>query len=1221
MAIAFLLQPTNAQAQLPADFSDQLVEGGFNGLAGFVFDSNGRVYPWEKNGKVYIMEPNGDRLPTPLIDISEEVGNWRDHGMNGFALDPDFLSNGYIYLYYLVDRHHLMNFGTQAYNANTDDYFDATIMRITRYTAIGPNFESVDYNSRLVLLGETPQTGIACLHESHTVGSLIFGDDGTLLVSSGDGASYNTTDAGSIGHTYYNQALADGIIRPEENVGAFRAQMLNSMNGKILRLDPATGNGVPSNPHYDALNPREPSSRVWALGLRNPFRFNIRKGSGSAIPADADPGTLYIGDVGWATWEDLNVCTGPNMNFGWPIYEGLENHAGYTGALTFNLDEPNPDYPGSCNQQYYSFQELLVQATLQHPAGFPQPCGLGQIPASVPHWQHARPAIDFFHNGNGPSRTGIWNGTDAAVINLDDPSSPFPGPNFGGNASVGGFWYTGASFPAEYHNSYFHSDYVHGWIKNFNFDANDEPTSGANFATGRGAVVHMLMDPTSEDLWYVEYPSDLRRISYTLGVNLPPVAVLEQDVEYGPSTLIVSFTGSNSTDPDGDPLTYDWDFGDGGFSSAPDPVKWFEALPGVPTMYTVTLTVNDGQGNSHQVQSIVSVNNTPPQVEITSFDDGDLYSLSSTTNLLLEADVQDAEHFFNDLTYTWQTILHHNVHTHPEPVDHTPLTFTDISPVGCDGEAYYYEIILTVEDAAGLSTTVSQNLYPDCSSVPPTAVINSDVTFGQAPLTVNFDGSFSLDGGDNIVSYEWDYGDGSPVEDNISTQHIFTAQGEYNVSLTVTDDQSASHTAYRTIIVYSLDPPVCVGPTGSLLREYWTGIGGSDLVGLTTNPNYPDSPDGSGSINLFQGPSNWNDEYGTRIRGYIIAPESGEYIFNITSDDDAEFYISLNADPALKQRVAYLSGWTNPTEFDKYSSQRSEGITLQAGVYYYVEFLHKEGTGGDHFAVYWETPSNSILNIVPGSVLAPWEEGCFSTLNLRVLLEGPFDANTGLMNDDLRFGELIPNTEPYTGLGFAQIGSGGESAAPAMLQVTGNDAVVDWVLVEFRNKNNPTQIVQTKICLLQRDGDVIDVTGSTDLAFIIGPDNYYVAVRHRNHLGIMSQSSIALSAESIMLDLSLATTATYGANARTIDGVNALMVQGNCNEDHVVKYTGPGNDRDVVLLEIGADIPTETSEGYLLEDLNLDGSVKYTGPDNDRDRILQTIGGTVPTNVRYEQIP
>jgi len=139
----------------PVGFVDQEFVGTFDQAVGLTFDDNGRMYVYEKGGKVWIVQ-NGQVASTPMLDISEEVGNWRDFGMLGFVLDPNFLSNGYIYCLYLVDRHHLLYYGTNNYNPNTDEYFDATIGRITRFQADpSTNFTTILAGSRKVLLGET----------------------------------------------------------------------------------------------------------------------------------------------------------------------------------------------------------------------------------------------------------------------------------------------------------------------------------------------------------------------------------------------------------------------------------------------------------------------------------------------------------------------------------------------------------------------------------------------------------------------------------------------------------------------------------------------------------------------------------------------------------------------------------------------------------------------------------------------------------------------------------------------------------------------------------------------------------------------------------------------------------------------------------------------------------------------------------------------------------
>jgi len=254
LLVIIFCSPTSLLAQ-PAGFSDELVLDGWSQAVGITFDENGRMYVWEKGGKVWAVE-NGIKPAEPLIDISEEVGNWRDFGLIGFALDPNFLNNGHIYLWYVVDRHHLLNFGTPNYDANVSSEKEATIARLTRYTTnLANNFRTTDYRSRKILIGESKSSGPPILHESHGAGQIIFGADGTLLVTVGDGASFlNPVDEGSHPTTYHQQALED---------------------------DPETGDGVPSNPYFQPTNPRSPQSRTWSLGVRNPYRIALKPETGS----------------------------------------------------------------------------------------------------------------------------------------------------------------------------------------------------------------------------------------------------------------------------------------------------------------------------------------------------------------------------------------------------------------------------------------------------------------------------------------------------------------------------------------------------------------------------------------------------------------------------------------------------------------------------------------------------------------------------------------------------------------------------------------------------------------------------------------------------------------------------------------------------------------------------------------------------------------------------
>lgn len=269
---------------------------------------------------------------------------------------------------------------------------------------------------------------------------------------------------------------------------------------------------------------------------------------------------------------------------------------------------------------------------------------------------------------------------------------------------------------------------------------------------------------------------------------------------------------------------------------------------------------------------------------------------------------------------------------------------------------------------------------------------------------------------------------------------------------------------------------------------------------------------------------------------------------------------------------------------------------------------------------------------VGSSTFGGWPQGiarAFATpnLTLRVMLDGPFSA--GLMSDELRQQQLIPFTEPYTALGYVHAGGGGgEQAPPQLFTTTWNGAdstrFVDWVLIEYRDASDPSIVVASLSAMIQRDG-YIRGTNSAHLTYLPGyaagtNGSYYVAVRHRNHLGVMTAQPVNF-ANSPIIDFTRLSTPVFGSDARrTNSGVQTLW-SGNVNFDDVLKYTGSDNDRDPILVRIGGSVPTNVATGYHSEDVNMDGKVKYTGANNDRDPILVNIGGSVPTNVRHEQVP
>ena len=290
-------------------------QGGFtteNALPGLSFvqpvdvvvGAPGELFVVEKRGTIQRVR-DGQRQAQPFLDLRSEVVAFGDRGLLGFALDPAFAQNGWVYALWSVE----IVAGQNPDNRPTDVYG-----RLARFT-VDPGTERVDPASRRTLLGASVADGIPACFYSHGPNTLRFGTDGTLLISTGDGAQYTRVDAGG---DYQNCFGPDGF--PEaEDIGSFRSQRLESLAGKILRVDPATGLGLPSNPFWTG-DASDNASRVWALGLRNPYRFAVT-GPGSPDPADADPGELTVGDVGWKVYEELNVVRG-GENFGWPCREG-----------------------------------------------------------------------------------------------------------------------------------------------------------------------------------------------------------------------------------------------------------------------------------------------------------------------------------------------------------------------------------------------------------------------------------------------------------------------------------------------------------------------------------------------------------------------------------------------------------------------------------------------------------------------------------------------------------------------------------------------------------------------------------------------------------------------------------------------------------------------------------------------------------------------------------
>lgn len=271
-------------------FVTEAVASGLTLPTAFAFAPDGRTFIALKDGTVKIVK-NGAVLATPFYTTSS-VNNYHDRGLLGITLDPNFSSNGYVYL-------------TYTYESDPSNPSGSKSAQLIRVTASG---DVAVAESKKILLGTSPGTAAQpscesqattadCVpsdYDSHSIGNVRFGADGALYVATGDGASYATVDT-----------------------RALRAQSIDRLAGKILRVDPATGKGLTDNPFFNGdINATR--SKVWAYGVRNAFRFNFKPGTN----------VMFSGDVGWDSWEEINVVT-PGVNLGWPCYEGVEPQPGY----------------------------------------------------------------------------------------------------------------------------------------------------------------------------------------------------------------------------------------------------------------------------------------------------------------------------------------------------------------------------------------------------------------------------------------------------------------------------------------------------------------------------------------------------------------------------------------------------------------------------------------------------------------------------------------------------------------------------------------------------------------------------------------------------------------------------------------------------------------------------------------------------------------------------
>jgi glucose/arabinose dehydrogenase len=644
-----------AAASLPPGFQEEIVFAGLTQPTAVRFSSDGRVFVAEKSGLVKVFDNLSDTTPTVFADLRTQVHNFWDRGLLDVALAPGFPTDPWVYVLYTFDAAIGGTAPRWGSVGGTSDgcptppgaTADGCVVagRLSRLQASG----NVAVGSEQVLIEDWCQQ-----YPSHSIGSLAFGADGALYVSGGDGASFNFVDYGQDGAPVNPCSDPPGGVGgsmspPTAEGGALRSQDVRTtgdpagLNGAILRVDPATGAGLPDNPMASSSDAN--ARRIVGYGLRNPFRITTRPGTNE----------VWIGDVGWSSWEEINRLVSPTAapvdNFGWPCYEGDGRQGGYDAA---NL---------TICENLYAAGTTAVEA----------------------------PYFRYHHN-------------DLVVPNDVCPK---------GGSSVAGTSFafsSGGSYPAEYGGALFFADYTRRCIWAIPTGTNGLPdiAKRRTFVGGAAQPVDLEIGPGG-DLFYVDLGGTIRRIRY-FNQNQPPIAVASANPTNGAAPLTVAFDGTASSDPDGDALTYAWDLdGDGAFDDAAAATASYTYTQ--PGTHVATLRVSDLSGAAATSSVTISAGNTPPEAVIDTPAAGTTWKVGDTITFSGHAsDPQSGT--LGASALTWSLVLQHcpsTCHEHPLQT----FTGTAGSFVTPDHEyPSHLELRLTATDPGGLSDTTSVRLDP-----------------------------------------------------------------------------------------------------------------------------------------------------------------------------------------------------------------------------------------------------------------------------------------------------------------------------------------------------------------------------------------------------------------------------------------------------------------------------------------------------------------------------
>jgi glucose/arabinose dehydrogenase len=617
---------------------------------------NRSVIHTARNGTVRVTDAAGNTNVAGTIPVYTHD----EEGMQGVAVDPNFATNRWIYLYYSPP---LSTPAGDAPATGTAADFAAWKghLNLSRFTLNAD--DTINLGSQVVMLTVANDRGQCC----HVGGDIDFDAAGNLYLSTGDDTN-----------PFESNAFTPIDERTDRNP-QFDAQRssanTNDLRGKVLRIKPQA-NGSYTIPAGNMFAPGTANTRpeIYAMGFRNPFRMSVDKPTGIVYLGDygpdagaADPNRGPGGQV------EFDRITAPGF-YGWPYCTGNNSTAETYNEYTFPSGPSQAKYNCAGGPTNNSFRNTGQQT----------------LPAAKPAW--IRYGFDFT-----PPEFG------------GGSESPMGGPVYRYDVALN----SAVKFPQSLDGRYFAGEYGRRWIKAIAVNSNGTYGEISAFPWTGTQVMDMAFGPDGA-LYVLDYGTGandqaLYRVEYIGGGNRSPVAKASANPTSGPNPLTVAFSSAGSSDPEGGALSYLWTFGDGSTSTAANPTKTYTTNG----TYTPTLRVTDPTGLSATASLVVTVGNTAPAVNLTSPADGTLFAFGDTVPFTVSvSDPQDGPIACSRVTVGY--FLGHDSHQHQ--ITSATGCSGSITVPG-DGEHdnaanIFGVLVASYTDNGGLTTTSRKVLQP-----------------------------------------------------------------------------------------------------------------------------------------------------------------------------------------------------------------------------------------------------------------------------------------------------------------------------------------------------------------------------------------------------------------------------------------------------------------------------------------------------------------------------